>query len=860
MNHSSADRVSGFQQIQRYISFFSLHRVVFLMVVLLAYTVLQGIAHWSLVLNENLMKWDIWDAYYPAGVFMTDAIQKGTLPLWNPLMLFGLPYYSIVGMPIWYPTTLLFSLIGYSPLLVNLEYVIHTIAAAFGAFLFIESSINKSTKQLNVRTVMAFLAGLLYANSTVFLSNAQHIMILVSATWMPYVLYYYRKYLNSYKLKPLMQTAVFAALSFYGGYPELFYCMFLFLIPYTLYFNSKKQQRTVAYVVDSAFRFIRCVLLTVMASAALMLPFVLSMSYLDRTAGGGGTPVDMNPAAIVTAFLPAGSELISGEASMGIYYIGLFCVVIFPCFVKSKYRDKWFYLASGAVFFIINLGDGNFFHSLMYRFLPMYGTFRFPTITRCFIALFLLLIAAELWSGLLEKTEQVQENSPRRWARLLFLICTGGFLLATTLLYLIPISTTEKLTNALTVVSTAFFYGALLYLCYAFYLKWLEEKAVSRKVKCLALCTIVCFEVLTVVYLYTPITVAMYTPVQASQKEVWAEKIQQEQEDLEGRNTSIDFSDSVRTYSALDSKSIVFEKTFDERGYLSFILASTQAYIDSYNNMITDENPVAYFTANVVNETVADLETWLNTPSVTPDQIFVENGVLPQQPVEPESVTEPILVEAQQADVDAIDNGYRVQQAASVVNEGTYYYKARVYLENTSADSVYAYILFNPQQDSKYTEGEFLVYGQGSQKYFEIYYPTSGVEYSGFEISLKNEEIDSVEILKMERTTESKGVTIDAFGLNRVEITVDAPQSGYLTLMQTKYPGWSVSVDGQPQEIATVNGNFMGVYLQEGEHHITFKFRPWDFFIGIGITAVFGIVFLAVVIVDYRKKHSTKRR
>ena len=90
------------------------------------------------------MKWDIMDAYYPLCMSSADMLQEGRLPLWNAAFQFGCPAYIMLGIPYWYPTTLLFELTtGYSLLCVALEYCIHIVIACFGMFLLVREHLEE---------------------------------------------------------------------------------------------------------------------------------------------------------------------------------------------------------------------------------------------------------------------------------------------------------------------------------------------------------------------------------------------------------------------------------------------------------------------------------------------------------------------------------------------------------------------------------------------------------------------------------------------------------------------------------------------------------------------------------------------
>ncbi len=58
-------------------------------------------------------------------------------------------------------------------------------------------------------------------------------------------------------------------------------------------------------------------------------------------------------------------------------------------------------------------------------------------------------------------------------------------------------------------------------------------------------------------------------------------------------------------------------------------------------------------------------------------------------------------------------------------------------------------------------------------------------------------------------------------------ITVQANGPGLLVLSEVAYPGWQVSVDGQPAEMRTVAGVLRAVLLPAGAHEAVFTYHPW---------------------------------
>ena len=65
-------------------------------------------------------------------------------------------------------------------------------------------------------------------------------------------------------------------------------------------------------------------------------------------------------------------------------------------------------------------------------------------------------------------------------------------------------------------------------------------------------------------------------------------------------------------------------------------------------------------------------------------------------------------------------------------------------------------------------------------------------------------------------------------------------------LSDSSYPGWQVTVDGEPREILATNHLFRGVAVPAGAHRIVFSYRPWWLSAGfaaalVGLLALVGL-------------------
>lgn len=80
---------------------------------------------------------------------------------------------------------------------------------------------------------------------------------------------------------------------------------------------------------------------------------------------------------------------------------------------------------------------------------------------------------------------------------------------------------------------------------------------------------------------------------------------------------------------------------------------------------------------------------------------------------------------------------------------------------------------------------------------------------------------------------------------NRFTTTVTLEQDGYVVLSDTYYPGWRVFVDGKPQPLLRANYLFRAVAVPAGQHEVVFEYAPLSATIGLTISAVSFVVWIA---------------
>jgi uncharacterized membrane protein YfhO len=98
-------------------------------------------------------------------------------------------------------------------------------------------------------------------------------------------------------------------------------------------------------------------------------------------------------------------------------------------------------------------------------------------------------------------------------------------------------------------------------------------------------------------------------------------------------------------------------------------------------------------------------------------------------------------------------------------------------------------------------------------------------------------------------------VTIDEYSPDKVTLTVDLSENGWLVLTDSFYTGWKAREQGEEIEILRANCNYRAVALEEGKHTVTFSYEPFSFYLG-SILTVIGIVFAAsgFIVSRFRRK------
>jgi len=811
----------------------------YLLIAFAIYSAMAVFANIFLLSGFNMMKWDIMDGYYPSNMFLSNSLHDGVLPLWNPLYDYGVPHYAGLGSPIYYPTTLLFALLGYRLWMVSAEYVIHIILACFGVNLYV-LYILKDKHDKEKTQIVALITGSLYGFSTVFLSNAQHIMIIISAAWAPYIFLYIRKYLEENKHYYLLCAAAVMGLSVQGGYPELWIGLVIILVPFFAVYT--KADKSIKKIGIAVLRYIVFGVYTLCASAIIIIPTVVLTPYMGRLNGGQKPFINSYEWKLfLSAIIPGVEKVLcnrSIDISMISMYIGLLPIVLLPAIIiKKKNKDEWFALGIVIFSLLMMMGNNSFLHPLFQLYFPMFSSLRFPSVYRCFVSFYALVLCAFCCVDL--------ENN-KLYRRVVY--CSSILLIAVICIVCIfsnslveagVISDSEQLTHLciIAAVVLALYIGAY-FIC--------NRKRVSWNRLLCIIFVISVFESLVIQGVYFPITIGYSTSF--SQLLETREKTKLVESDNRNRLYNADYRNSIRgnghdSFSGSSSE-IVRKNELSEMGYTNVKLDFIENYRFTANRYIIQGNPVFYFTNDVVTDADCSLEDWQNRWDIDSRQIHTEESLITNNseseclgPYLDSEVIENTIVEMINGSVD-----YDFHQLYDTQTNR----KWKLYIKDEEILGSNIELLFrNNDECISMKMNVSKIYNDEDGLFIWGCFP-SHKDISSIDINVENiDDLIKFEYLVLRNESVEDNIIVKKFSPNNINLEVDCDE-GYLVTLQSDYPGWNAYVDGQRTEIVRVNGAFRGVYITEGKHEIEYKFVPIDFYVGATVTGIFYIVALVV--------------
>ena len=95
-------------------------------------------------------------------------------------------------------------------------------------------------------------------------------------------------------------------------------------------------------------------------------------------------------------------------------------------------------------------------------------------------------------------------------------------------------------------------------------------------------------------------------------------------------------------------------------------------------------------------------------------------------------------------------------------------------------------------------------------------------------------------ILSGRRTSQSEAVKVSYPTPQHAVLEVSLESTGLVILSDVYYPGWQLTIDGQPAHIIRVNGLMRGALVAAGPHRLVYSFAPRSFLVGL-VGSILGL-------------------
>lgn len=358
-------------------------------------TVVIVVVLYPLSLFHHIPKWDSVRGYLPYRFFVSDYVNDGHLPLWNPFQRLGYPGYADLQSGCWYPIVWLLLLLGqYDITTLIVEVVLCFLIAGWGMFT-LSSWMHKCNRT-------AVIVAISYALSGCMVGSAQLMVFLIGMAWLPWIVWAWLRMLQGGGVRYAALLSFFLMCNITGASPA-FTIVLLYALPAIGVWHGLRSNNKAVFLRHIGFHLLITFTLLVMLLAPFLVAFVDFMPYFNRTGKLPYEDMIINPfvwsdyisflfpySVISTHQMFEVTDLSLRNAYVGFAGILFFLAALF----QAKSFSKWFWglVLAAVVAMWLALGDFSGIYRFTYH-LPGFGLFRHPAFFRGYGMLCILLLA-----------------------------------------------------------------------------------------------------------------------------------------------------------------------------------------------------------------------------------------------------------------------------------------------------------------------------------------------------------------------------------------------------------------------------------------------------------------------------------
>ncbi|KPK17440.1 MAG: hypothetical protein AMK69_25845 [Nitrospira bacterium SG8_3] len=318
---------------------------------------------------------DIQLLFMPMKYFLANCWDQGQLPLWHPGLFCGSPFLSDMQTGVFYPLSSLFYLVP-MPYAFNVFVISHYLLASCFVYVLI--------RHWHGSVPGACLGALCFTLGGYLVSTANVLNNLQSAIWLPLVFLCFEKGCGRYALFYRLLTAIFLAIQFLGGEPQLFLFTLILLLAYNLIVNH--QTGWFQHLSKIGIVLVCIGTVSVALAMAQLLPSWQMFQNSIRASGFNfqeASRHSLNPLVLLQLLGPPPLDLYqSGNKSFSwllSHYFGLLPLIFATTaivFVRDNQVKFWTVCLFISLLFAF--GKHTPFFLSVYKIVPFFKAFRFP--------------------------------------------------------------------------------------------------------------------------------------------------------------------------------------------------------------------------------------------------------------------------------------------------------------------------------------------------------------------------------------------------------------------------------------------------------------------------------------------------
>lgn len=342
-------------------------------VVVIATVVIPFLFFWKLFLpsiEERLIfRGDFLNQHYVWKSYALKEISDGNMPLWNPHVLGGVAFHANPQVGLFYPPTYLLMPFLNGP---SLEYraleayqLAHLSWAGVGIFCLLGS--------FGVQRFAALTASLVIMFTGFFTTPGHHALV-VTASWIPWVLLSIKKRGDSPNKTSIVWASASVAMLILGGHPQVAYYGIVLATIWAIWLQG---------VLTSLRVTAAAIVVGVMLSAIQWLPTLQLASDSNRaeTDYAYSTTFDLSSYFFSGALVPRGQIILPGQdgATPLHLYVGVGTLLLAVIgLLLSQLRLRWFFAATATTGLFLSLGHASLLFDVFYLAVPGFSQFRIP--------------------------------------------------------------------------------------------------------------------------------------------------------------------------------------------------------------------------------------------------------------------------------------------------------------------------------------------------------------------------------------------------------------------------------------------------------------------------------------------------